>query len=102
MKTKTQPCWWLYLIRQPNQALYCGISTDVERRLAQHQAGKGAKALRGKAPLYLVWRYCVGEDKAMALRLEYKIKRLTKVQKERIILTHQLPFEANATHLNEC
>jgi predicted GIY-YIG superfamily endonuclease len=42
-------CWFLYLIRTADNRLYTGITTDVPRRFRQHQAGKGAKALRGKA-----------------------------------------------------
>lgn len=40
--------WHLYLLRTASGMLYTGITTDVARRLTQHQAGKGAKALRGK------------------------------------------------------
>lgn len=47
--TDTFPTLWhLYMLRLPSGMLYTGITTDVARRLAQHQAGKGAKALRGK------------------------------------------------------
>lgn len=47
--TDTSPTpWHLYMLRLPSGMLYTGITTDVARRLAQHQAGKGAKALRGK------------------------------------------------------
>ena len=58
--------WFLYLIRTADNKLYTGITTDVERRYQQHQSGKGAKALRGKGELTLVfprqwaivrWRY---------------------------------------------
>lgn len=48
--------------------LYTGISTDVQRRLAEHQSGKGARALRGRGPLQLVWQQSVGEQ-SLALRL---------------------------------
>lgn len=41
--------WFLYLIRTADNALYTGITTDVARRYQQHQSGKGAKALRGRA-----------------------------------------------------
>ena len=47
--TDTFPTLWhLYMLRLPSGMLYTGITTDVARRPAQHQAGKGAKALRGK------------------------------------------------------
>lgn len=80
------PNWWIYLIRTSSNSLYCGITTDINRRFAQHQKGQGAKALRGKGPLTLAWQYELGPEKGNALRLEYKIKQLTKAQKEHLIL----------------
>ncbi len=87
-----QTLWWVYFVRTPQNSLYCGITTDVERRFNQHQKGTGAKALRGKSPLKLVWSYQVGNLKGDALRLEYQLKRLTKQQKERLIISKH-PFE---------
>ncbi|MDU2941624.1 MAG: GIY-YIG nuclease family protein [Enterobacteriaceae bacterium] len=77
-------CWYLYLIRTQKNALYTGITTDVARRFVQHQTGKGAKALRGKGELTLAFFEEVGE-RSLALRLEYRIKQLTKRQKERLV-----------------
>lgn len=76
--------WYLYLIRSHNNHLYTGITTDVERRLHQHQTGKGAKALRGRGALTLVFSQRVG-DHSLALKIEYRIKKLTKLQKERLV-----------------
>ena len=77
-------CWFLYLIRTADNRLYTGITTDVSRRFCQHQTGKGAKALRGKGELELAFSQEVGE-RSLALRLEYRIKQLTKRQKERLV-----------------
>jgi Predicted endonuclease containing a URI domain len=76
--------WFLYLVRTADDKLYTGITTDVERRFQQHQSGKGAKALRGKGELTLAFFNEVGEH-SLALRLEYRIKQLTKRQKERLV-----------------
>lgn len=78
------PTWHLYMLRLPNGTLYTGITNDVARRLAQHQAGKGAKALRGKGELTLAFLCPVG-TRSMALRLEYRVKQLSKMQKERLV-----------------
>ncbi|EFU8014047.1 GIY-YIG nuclease family protein [Salmonella enterica] len=83
---------YLYLIRTADNALYTGITTDVARRYRQHQTGKGAKALRGKGELTLVFAAQVG-DRSLALRIEYRIKQLTKRQKERLV-TEREAFEA--------
>ncbi|EMO5698735.1 GIY-YIG nuclease family protein [Klebsiella pneumoniae] len=77
-------CWFLYLIRTADNRLYTGITTDVPRRFRQHQSGKGAKALRGKGDLQLAFSHEVGEH-SLALRLEYRVKQLTKREKERLV-----------------
>jgi len=76
--------WWVYLIRTNKNALYCGITNNLERRFKMHQSGKGAKALRGKGPLVMVWSQELN-SKNEALKLEYKIKQLKKEQKEQIV-----------------
>lgn len=78
--------WHLYIIRCKYGSLYTGITTDVTKRFGEHVNGnkKGAKYLRGKTPLTLVWKQEVG-DKGLALKLEQRIKGLTKTQKEKLI-----------------
>ncbi|MDR0217620.1 MAG: GIY-YIG nuclease family protein [Enterobacteriaceae bacterium] len=85
--------WYLYLIKTRNGALYTGITTDVSRRLMQHRAGKGAKALKGKAPLTLVY-HCSVRDKSTALKLEYRVKQLNKQKKERLVTTQPVCIES--------
>lgn len=77
--------WYIYLIRMRNNALYCGITTNVERRFSEHQSGTGAKALKGKGPLELAWFHAAGSSRSSASKLEYKIKRLSKCQKETLV-----------------
>ena len=80
--------WSLYLVRTAEGSLYTGVSTDVKRRLSEHEnkdkKNKGAKALRGKGPLTMVFKIVVG-NKSDALMLEYKIKQLSRIDKERLI-----------------
>jgi putative endonuclease len=84
MQTKAA-VWFLYIIRTDKHSLYTGITTDVARRLYQHQIGKGAKYLKGHQNLTIVYQLSVG-DRSTALKLEYRIKQLTKTQKEKLIL----------------
>ncbi len=74
------------MIRCKLGKLYTGITTDVDRRFAEHAGNgkKGAKALRGKSPLTLVMKKKVG-SKGKALKLEAKIKKLPKTEKELLI-----------------
>lgn len=80
--------WTLYMIRCNDGSLYTGITTDVTRRLTEHRdsagGGKGAKFLRGKSPLELVYEAAVA-DRSEASRLEYTVKRLTRAQKEALV-----------------
>ncbi|MCI5107996.1 MAG: GIY-YIG nuclease family protein [Pseudomonadales bacterium] len=80
--------WFLYMLRCADGSLYTGISLDVERRLAEHRGergpGRGAKALRGRNPLELVLSVPL-RNKSEALKLEYRIKRLNKSDKEKIL-----------------
>lgn len=81
-----EPVWHLYVVRTRAGHLYTGIATDVERRLDEHAAGdgRGAKALRGRGPLELVYRLKVGE-RGLALQLEHRLKRCTRPEKEAIV-----------------
>ncbi len=80
----SEKTWFVYLVRDKNASLYCGVTDHVIRRFRQHQAGKGAKFLRGKTPLTLEWIHIV-DSKSVALKLEHKIKSLTKIKKEKIV-----------------
>jgi putative endonuclease len=75
--------WAVYLLRCGDGTLYCGIALDVEARLAQHQAGKGAKYTRGRAPLELVFQEACA-SKGQALRRERQLKRLRRADKLRL------------------
>jgi putative endonuclease len=78
--------WFLYLIKCKHGRLYTGITTDVERRFEEHKNSnkKGSKYLRGKAPLKLVMKKKIG-SKRMALKIEAKVKKLSKVKKELLV-----------------
>ena len=77
--------WYLYILRCGDGTLYTGITTDVEKRLEQHRTGKGAKYTRGRGPLELVYRECCG-DHSDALKREIAVKKLTRSQKERLLV----------------
>jgi len=76
--------WFVYMLRCGDGTLYTGVTDNVERRLAAHRSGKGAKYTRGRGPLKLVYQEQV-PDKSAALRREYQIKQLTKQKKEALL-----------------
>lgn len=84
MTLTTPSQWFLYIIQTEEQTLYTGITTNVERRLALHQTGKGAKYVKGRGTLTVMYQIEV-ESRSQALKLEYRIKQLTRTKKWQII-----------------
>ena len=76
--------WFVYMLRCSDGSLYTGYTDDVQRRLAVHNSGKGAKYTRSRLPVSLVYREACA-DKSTALKREYAIKRLKKPEKEALI-----------------
>ena len=72
--------WFLYLIECRNGAYYAGITNDLERRYAQHAAGKGARYTRANPPVRLIGLRAY-PDKSAALKAEVAIRRLPRVHK---------------------
>lgn len=72
--------WYVYMLRCADDSLYTGVTTDVERRFAQHRSGRGAKYTRSHPPLAVVYREACA-DKGAALRRESAIKQLPRAEK---------------------
>lgn len=73
--------WSVYMLECWDRTLYTGIAIDVEKRLAAHQAGKGAKYTRGRLPVKLVWVES-GLEEGDARRREWDIKQLSRQGKQ--------------------
>ena len=76
--------WFVYIVRCADRSLYTGVTTEPERRVAQHNAGRGARYTSKRCPVVLVY---VEEavDRGAALRREYEIKRMTAADKRRLV-----------------
>lgn len=72
--------WWVYVLLCSDNSLYCGITTDLERRLGQHNAGTGARYTRGRGPVKLLYSSMVAA-KEVALREECAFKALSRKKK---------------------
>ena len=72
--------WSVYILKCADDTLYTGITDDVARRIAQHNAGKGAKYTRGRGPVRMCYLESC-DDKSAALRREYEIKSMTRAEK---------------------
>ena len=72
------------MLRCGDGSLYTGIATDVKRRLEEHRADAGAKYLRGRGPLEVVFQSELG-SRSLATRAELRIKSLSRSGKEEFI-----------------
>lgn len=79
--------WTVYIIRCEDGSLYTGVTTDLERRFAEHEAGsRGARYFAGRQPEAVVWRED-GHDRSSALRREAAIKKLDRRAKLALVAT---------------
>lgn len=72
--------WVCYLLQCADNTLYCGITNDLDKRLAAHNAGEGAKYTRGRTPVRLMYRESCA-DKSAALKREMQIKQMSRSEK---------------------
>jgi len=75
---------FVYIVRCADGTLYTGWTTDVARRVAQHNAGRGARYTRIHRPVVLVYRE-EAPDRSTAMRREVAIKKLDRERKERLV-----------------
>ncbi len=76
---------YTYIVQCRDGSYYTGWTTDIKKRVAAHNAGKGAKYTKGRRPVELV--YCeVFDTKEEAMKREAAIKRMPRAQKHRLIL----------------
>jgi putative endonuclease len=77
--------YYLYILKCADGTLYSGITTDVKRRIAEHNAGKlGSKYTSARRPVKLVYQKRF-RNRSTASRAEYKIKTLSRTQKLELI-----------------
>lgn len=79
--------WFVYILRCADDTLYTGITTDLERRLHEHNHETlGARYTRARRPLILVYSE-QAQNRSAASKREYAIKKLSRQQKEKLLLT---------------
>jgi putative endonuclease len=80
--------YFVYILRCADNTLYTGLTTDLQRRLSEHQESpKGARYTRSRRPVCLAWQSEALPNRAEAAALEWKIKRLSSRQKQKWIET---------------
>ena len=83
--------WFVYILRCADSTLYTGITTDVDKRIKQHNGAdkNGAKYTRQRRPVQLVYQES-SDSRSNACKREYSIKSLKKIQKESLIDIYQV------------
>ena len=79
---------YTYILKCNDETLYTGWTNNLEKRLADHNAGKGAKYTKSRLPVEIVY-YEIFSSKEDAMRREYAIKRLSRKEKLKLITCHQ-------------
>ncbi len=75
---------YVYILKCSDQSLYTGYTNDLENRIKVHNSGKGAKYTRARLPVEYVFSHQC-ESKSQALKLEYRIKKLKRSDKLKLI-----------------
>ncbi len=84
---KSERAWFLYIVECVDSSLYTGITTDIKRRLHEHNnTKKGAKYTRSRRPVFLVY-WVDFQDRSSALKAENRFKKLSRKEKLSIIHT---------------
>ncbi|WP_049942762.1 MULTISPECIES: GIY-YIG nuclease family protein [Haloarcula] len=83
MTTARSP-YHVYVLRCSDNTFYTGYTTDVERRVREHDAGDGAKYTRGRTPVELI-HVEPFDSQSEAMSREYEIKQYSRAQKERLV-----------------
>lgn len=76
--------WFVYMLECSDLTIYTGITNDLENRIKVHNSGKGAKYVKTRLPVKLLW-FIESKNRSEASKLEIKIKKLSRIQKINII-----------------
>ena len=81
---KSEPRWFLYMLRCKDNTFYTGITTNLERRLTQHNDGIASRYTRSRKPVVMVYNENC-DDRSSALKRESAVKKLTRTEKELMV-----------------
>lgn len=81
--------WHVYIVECADGTFYTGITTDLERRILEHNSGKGARYTSGRGPVHLVYSERAANRSEAGVR-EAHIKKLSREDKIRMIDCHSI------------
>lgn len=82
--------WVVYLLQCSDNTIYCGVTNNLQRRLRQHngEIKGGARYTSARRPCALIYQE-IYEDKSQAMKREYEIKQLSRIEKQRLVSVDQ-------------
>ena len=91
MSANSDDSWFVYLLQCSDGSFYTGVTTDLERRVRQHNGEivGGANYTRARRPVSLAW-YEACENRSVAQQREYSVRRSTRLDKKRLAATAAL------------
>ena len=81
---KCEPAWSLYILQCRDHTFYTGITTDLKRRLTQHNDGIASRYTRSRIPVVMVYNETCDDHRA-ALKREYTVKQLSREEKKQLV-----------------
>ena len=85
--------WYIYLMRCSDNSLYAGITTDLTRRLNEHNNSKlGAKYTRIRRPVTLAYAE-TSDNRSLASKREYQLRKLSKAKKEQLVTEYLVQLD---------
>ncbi len=82
----SEKIYWVYILHCNNQSYYTGYTDNLKKRFQEHLSGKGSKYTRSFKPTAIAQSWEIKSGKTMAMRIERYIKKLSKAQKEQLII----------------
>ncbi|MCA1755239.1 MAG: GIY-YIG nuclease family protein [Spirochaeta sp.] len=87
------PRYWVYFLQVRDGALYCGVTSNLERRFRQHASGRlGARYTKSRRPVVMVGCWFVASGRGTAQRVESLLKSLTRQQKLHLVDNPELIY----------
>jgi putative endonuclease len=96
LQSTLKKTYWVYILLCENQSYYTGYTDNLEKRYLAHLTGKGSKYTRSFKPLKIAQSWEISGEKALAMQIERTIKKLSRKQKEALIL-NPLSLNINRT-----
>jgi len=91
-------CYWVYILQCANNTYYTGYTNDLTKRYEAHLRGKASKYTRSFKPVRIAQSWEIKGDKSLAMKMERYIKKLSRMEKEKIIAQPFLLTEIQCTH----